>query len=76
MEDGSSVETGLMGVEGLVGIQLWLGVERTPTRTVIQVPGGAHRMCAEDFKSEVMDKPSQLNNLISKCARVPDHDFD
>lgn len=67
MEDGSSVETGLMGVEGLVGVQVWLRVERTPTRTTIQVPGSAHRMSAEDFRREVMDQPSSpLNHLISK----------
>ena len=50
MEDGSSIETGLMGVEGLIGIQLWLGVNKTPTRTTVQVPGKAHLMTAEDFK--------------------------
>ena len=30
MSDGDSVETGLMGVEGFVGVQLWLGLEPLP----------------------------------------------
>ena len=67
MDDGSSVETGLMGVEGLVGVQLWLRVNRTPTRTIIQVPGRAHRISAEDFRREVTEQPSsELNHLIPK----------
>jgi CRP-like cAMP-binding protein len=71
MEDGSSIETGLMGVEGLVGIQLWLGVDRTPTRTTIQVPGRGHRMSAEDLRREVMEKPSSpLNPLIAKYVHA------
>jgi CRP-like cAMP-binding protein len=70
MEDGSSIEIGLMGVEGLVGIQLWLGVESTTTRTVIQIPGRALRMTATDFKREVIDKPSPLNQLIAKYVHA------
>jgi len=33
LQDGSSVETGLMGIEGVIGIQLWLRSRTTPTRT-------------------------------------------
>src|SRR5690349_10818500 len=39
MSDGDSVETGLMGIEGFVGVQLWLHAPTTPTRTLVQVPG-------------------------------------
>jgi CRP-like cAMP-binding protein len=70
MEDGSTVETGLMGVEGLVGIQLWLGVEETTTRTLIQIPGRAHRMKATDFKREVINTASPLNQLIAKYVHA------
>jgi CRP-like cAMP-binding protein len=71
MEDGSSIETGLMGVEGLIGIQLWLGVEGTPSRTLIQIPGNAYRISAEDFKQEVINKPtSPLNPLIAKYVHA------
>jgi CRP-like cAMP-binding protein len=70
MENGSSIETGLMGVEGLVGIQVWLGVDRTTTRTVIQIPGHAHRMTTQDFKREVVDKPSPLNPLIARYVHA------
>ncbi|MCA1817407.1 MAG: Crp/Fnr family transcriptional regulator [Acidobacteria bacterium] len=71
MEDGSSVEVGLMGVEGMVGIQLWLRVPTTPTRTLIQVAGSGHMMSAKHFKSEVMDKPSSpLNTLVARYTHA------
>src|SRR5262245_25250677 len=53
MSDGSSIETGLMGVEGLVGVQFFLRSRTTPTRTFVQVPGRGHRMSAKDFEREV-----------------------
>jgi CRP-like cAMP-binding protein len=66
LQNGMSVESGLMGLEGVVGIQFWLHAETTPTRTVIQVPGTALRMSTKDFKREVMDTESPLNLLIAK----------
>ena len=66
MSDGDSVETGLMGVEGFVGVQLWLHSRTTPTRTLVQVAGQAHFMRASDFIRLVRDTDSVLNRLCSK----------
>src|SRR5262245_25808568 len=70
LSDGSSIETGLMGVEGMIGIQYWLGMPSTPTRTIVQVQGFGHRMKAEDFKREVMNKPSPLNDLVARYTHA------
>ena len=70
MSDGDSVETGLMGVEGLVGIQLWLRARSTPTRTLVQVAGEAHHMRAADFIRHVRDTDSPLNELCAKYAHA------
>ena len=70
LQDGTSVETGLMGIEGVIGIQLWLRSRTTPTRTLVQVGGYAHRMYADDFIREVMDKPSPLNGLIARYTHA------
>lgn len=65
MSDGSSIETGLMGIEGLSGVQVWLGQETTPATTFVQVPGTGHRMTTPDFIREVRDNAaSPLNSLI------------
>jgi CRP-like cAMP-binding protein len=66
MADGDSIETGLMGVEGMIGIQLWLGMSSTTTRTSVQVQGRGQRMKASDFVREVRDRPSPLNDLIGR----------
>jgi hypothetical protein len=68
MGDGDSVETGLMGIEGFVGVQLWLHSPTTPTRTLVQVPGRAHHMRAADFIRLVRDADSPLNELCAKYA--------
>ena len=70
MSDGDSVETGLMGLEGFVGVQLWLHAPTTPTRTLIQVPGRAHHMRATDFIRHVRDTVSPLNELCAKYAHA------
>lgn len=70
MSDGATVETGLMGIEGFVGVQLWLGARTTPTRTVVQVPGEAHHMRASDFIRHVRDADSPLNDLSGKYAHA------
>ena len=65
MRDGSTIETGLMGLEGLAGVQVWLGQRSTPASTFVQVPGSAHRISTEDFVREIRNKPSPLNDFIA-----------
>jgi len=71
LEDGGMVETGLMGVEGMVGFQIWLRVNKTPSKTLIQVDGTGHRMSADDFRREVIEKPeSPMNLLVARYAHA------
>ena len=70
MNDGDSVETGLMGVEGFIGVQLWLHAPTTPTRTLVQVPGRSHHMSAADFIRHVRDTDSPLNELCAKYTHA------
>lgn len=65
MSDGSSIETGLMGIEGVAGVQVWLGQSTTAATTFVQIPGEAHRMATDDFIREVREKTSPLNRLIA-----------
>jgi CRP-like cAMP-binding protein len=70
MSDGDTVETGLMGIEGFVGVQLWLRSPTTPTRTLVQVVGRAHHMRASEFIRHVRDTNSPLNDLCAKYAHA------
>jgi CRP-like cAMP-binding protein len=65
MSDGSTIETGIMGVEGLAGCQVWLGRRSTPASTFVQIPGNALRISTEDFLREVRQKSTPLNDLIA-----------
>jgi len=70
MFDGDAVETGLMGVEGLVGLQVWLHTRTTPTRTFVQVAGKAQQMLASDFIRHVRETDSPLNELCAKYVHA------
>lgn len=70
LSDGSTVEAGLMGVEGMIGIQAWLHEDRTPSKTLIQVSGRAQKMGIEDFKREVMETDSPLNGYVARYTHA------
>ena len=52
--DGSTIEVGLMGAEGMVGLSLLLGHDISNTTVIVQIPGTATEMRAGDFKEHVM----------------------
>jgi len=54
MEDGQAVEVGTVGNEGMVGLPVFLGAERSPSQAFSQVPGETLRMTAEHFTQEVL----------------------
>src|SRR3984885_14531271 len=46
MQDGKSVEVGLTGKEGFVGLPLLVGFRSSPSRVIVQIEGSAFRMRA------------------------------
>lgn len=52
MENGSTVEVGLVGNEGMVGIPVILGGNCTNNQAIVQMAGSAMRMNARLLKSE------------------------
>lgn len=64
MRDGSSVEAGSVGREGLAGIPILLSDEgQTPMRTVAQIPGSALRLPAKVLK-EAFARGGELQKLF------------
>lgn len=53
LEEGVLVEVSTIGYEGMVGLPLFLGVQTTPGRAIMQVQGDGLRMSAEAFSREV-----------------------
>ncbi len=53
MMDGATVETGIVGNEGMMGVPVFLGARSAPYRAIVQVEGQAWRMKADVFKYEM-----------------------
>jgi CRP-like cAMP-binding protein len=51
LDDGTTVEAAMAGVDGMVGLPLFLGLESDVVRTLAQVPGPAVRMTANAFRA-------------------------
>ena len=53
VSDGTYIETGTIGREGFAGISVFLGVESSPHRLEVQVPGTCFRISAAAFRETV-----------------------
>jgi CRP-like cAMP-binding protein len=63
--EGATIEVGLMGMEGLVGLSLLFGRARSNTTVIVQIGGTATRMRARDFAAQVIAPRGQLyDNLL------------
>ena len=58
-----SIEVGMVGKEGLVGIPIFLGVDMAINQAVVQVPGDAMRMVADTFRDAVK-RDGPLHDLL------------
>jgi CRP-like cAMP-binding protein len=56
--DGRSVEVGISGREGVVGLPLAFGVEDAPTRAIVQMPGAGLRITSESLKENLTECPA------------------
>ena len=52
LEDGASAEIGVVGNEGILGVQMLMGGETTPSRAVVQSAGWSYRLDACFAKAE------------------------
>lgn len=65
MEDGSSVESGCIGREGMAGVPVLLDSVQTTMETVVQIPGEALKIRASILK-EAYDKKGELHKLLNR----------
>lgn len=63
------IETGLIGSEGLTGLGLLVGDEKTPHELINQVEGFSFTMAAEDFV-KAFDLAPDLHLIASRFARA------
>jgi CRP-like cAMP-binding protein len=63
MTDNKSVEVGLTGKEGFVGLPLIVGYRTSPTLAIIQIVASGYRMRAQDLKTVLGNCPSLVEAL-------------
>lgn len=69
MEDGTAVESGTVGREGMSGIPVILKAATTTMETLTQVPGDAIRVRAEVIKEEY-DRGGAFHDLLNRYMHV------
>lgn len=65
---GDTIEVGLMGAEGFVGLSLLYGVEQSNGTVIVQLPGQALRMKATDFKRHIKERGGPCLELLLRYA--------
>ena len=69
VDDGSTVEVCIIGHEGMVGINIFLGCLVTPDKAMVQISGSAMRMKTSDLRKELRFG-SPLQRLLLRYTQV------
>ena len=69
MENGAAAEIAVTGVEGLVGISLFMGGESTTSRAIVQCEGHAYRLPARFLKDE-FERGGELQHLLLRFTQA------
>jgi len=63
LEDGTTIESAVVGSEGMVGISVIMGVDQTTNEALVQASGHALRMRAEDLRIS-FNRDRKLRDLL------------
>lgn len=69
LTNGSTVEVGVVGQDGVVGIPAVLGTRSIPLRTFIQIAGSGFRIKAERLK-EAFERPGKLRAYLQRYLQA------
>lgn len=67
LEDGDGAEVGLVGCEGVVGLPVLLGAENDDLEALVQAPGTAYSLDAEELRQAMEEDPA-LRHLLLRFA--------
>jgi CRP-like cAMP-binding protein len=69
LSDGKSVEVGLTGKEGFVGLPLVVGLSTSPTHTVVQIEGAGFRVSAAGLM-KMLRRSETLEQKLQRYVQV------
>lgn len=64
MEEGSQVEVGTVGREGMMGLPIVMGTDSVPLLAIVQIPGSGVRLKAERFKEALSQSEDMYRNFL------------
>jgi CRP-like cAMP-binding protein len=65
MTNGKTAEAGVVGNEGVVGLEALFGIRRSPLREIVQIAGTAHRISGGNLQALL----SAFPNLLLRFSR-------
>jgi CRP-like cAMP-binding protein len=68
-ENGESVDTTMVGREGMTGLAVFLGTGQMPVRTMVQVPMTGFRLSSSELREE-LEMGGRLVNLLQRYTQV------
>jgi CRP-like cAMP-binding protein len=68
MKEGASIETGLAGCEGMVGVPILFGDDVSQNEAIVQIADGAMRMKASVLTEELNRDGGELEPLLMRFA--------
>ena len=69
---GHRIEIGMVGYEGMTGIGIVLGDDRSPNEALVQSAGAAMRISAPRVREAIADSPTLARHSPSLCPRFHD----
>lgn len=69
LEDGATVEVGVIGFEGVVGIPILLGTSGAPGKTFMQIAGSGFRIKAQHLRN-AFEQPGELRHYVQKYMQA------
>ena len=68
-ESGESVDTAMIGREGMTGLPVFLGTDQSPVSTIVQVPLTGFRLAADALREEIV-RSGTLVRLLQRHTQV------
>ncbi len=68
VENGDTVEVGIIGIDGVVGLPILLGTTSAPGRTFIQIAGSGYRIEGDRLKEE-FERPSEFREYVLRYVQ-------
>jgi CRP-like cAMP-binding protein len=65
LSDGNSIEFGMIGNDGFIGLSAYSGIELSPARFIVQLPGEAWRIASTKLREWTVELP-RLQSLLTR----------